>query len=193
MLTNDFKSKARNIAFKSFLCEIKKNDLYFGTLKKIASFLISRDTKNHKFYSGGFVNLNVMYVNPQNRLMSLIAPEINNCLKNFKTQREYDYLMHCVNTLIRMFLEPILQKKEIPIENVGRRIFTRAAKKVFGKDTVIETPQNNGRMSNDNITNVNLHEIVSEAGITLTDEQLIGEILARWRAEHEPIDPLGLF
>ena len=161
MITNNFKSKAKNMAFKSYLYEMKKRGYFWESLTSIMEFII-RNTRipgyerndlrhrkcNTSLYT--FRSIDSTISNPIKDVLNHITQHIEKHFAENRTQKsEYDYLVHCVNTMLMLFVEPFITKLEHFssdrmkmqfMENLGREIFTRAAKKTFGDDFTIQTP-----------------------------------------------------
>lgn len=159
MISNKFKSKARNIAFKSFINEIERRGWYLLLVQGCVS-LISHDSESvdrmiSNVREGMQRKSYTSVCEIKKDIISKVIEKTSNTIdRNFESNRrgmgssEYEYLVHCVNTFIQIFVEHgILSTKaaekdrNFRFEELGEKIFVRAAKKIFGEDFKLEKPK----------------------------------------------------
>lgn len=148
MISEKFKSKAKNIALKSFIKECEKRGWYLLLLNGSIALTANRNTDlenlanvirkgMRKKCDFPFTLRKDLFAVILNSFSPLIERNVQH--SSFPgSNEEYDYLVHCVNTLIQIFIEHGIMKtvpiKDTSLEAIGRSIFTRAARKIFGND-----------------------------------------------------------
>lgn len=152
MLTNKFKAKARSIALKSFVFEMKKLGLYRAIVKGSVGAI----NINGKRFIGTiemFLNKkeDVFIILPKKVLFKTLEEKFKRLIddnyygdshRSEVFGEEYNYLVHCVNALIYTYIEHGVYKirpyndifKTTSFERIGESVFNRAAKKIFGDD-----------------------------------------------------------
>lgn len=165
MIPNNFKSKARNIAFKSFIKEIEKKGWYILLVKGCQPLVNLRESNIEEIVSAvkmgmrnkTYIPTSISKKNLFNTVVDLITPAIE---RNYEHQsrgnegknESYDYLVHCVNTCIQIFVEHGIFQigddsfRKLHLEQFGETVFVRAAKKIFGDDFKLQKPTHQDMM-----------------------------------------------
>lgn len=159
MISNNFKSKAQNIAFKSFINEIERRGWYLLLVQGCTSLILhNSETADRMIYNirEGMQKKSYTSVSKIKKdIISKVIEITSNVIdRNFEGGRrgmgsnEYEYLVHCVNTFIQLFVEHGIlstgaaeKHKNFHFEELGEKIFVRAAKKIFGKGFKLEKPK----------------------------------------------------
>lgn len=176
MLSNSFKSKARNIAIKSFFQEMKNRGWYMpivigsiGVLKSIKGTAENASDIVDKFMQSlnamKYESISLFSKKPFEDLEKCIMGQIEKNFQSFhRKDDEYEYLVNCVNTCIQLFIENGIYRwsdegiKKVRFEEIGESIFVRAAKKIFGKDFKLEEDPNRGKNGRVDIDPSNLSD-----------------------------------
>lgn len=150
-VTLAFKQKANKVALQAFMTSCKR---YKISMDVYAHFSMGE----HRVRSAdglAYVVNNIMNLTPfMNKVLDTIAHPIND---NFEHHRhadtEYEYLVHAVNTLIQLIIEPkggdFLKRKNISsLEDFGRETFTLAARKLLGDDVEITEEHDESNLGN---------------------------------------------
>lgn len=153
MLTNKFKSKAKNIALKSFIYEMKRLRLYNKVMQSTVGMLTNKSNRADKFVK----SMNTELMRPHfhslflrkkelfKKVLEKMDLQIEYNFKHSKNKDEYNYLVHCVNTFIQVYIEWVIGKHvgitEKDLGLIGEKVFDRAGKKIFGKEFEIKAPQ----------------------------------------------------
>ena len=210
MVSNNFKSKAINIAFKSFIKEIEIKGWYVWFTKGCAYLNRHKNKKINALMCtirGAMLNKDLeafvtqdsknAFSNVCKLFLPLIDKNFNNSNRGLKDE-EYEYLVHCVNTFIQTFIEHGILTfardlaKEIRLEQLGETIFVRAAKKIFGKEFKLCKPENNNINAMLPLTKTE-EEIVKQilhnySGQGLTTQQMYGKIIEALRNHRSELE-----
>lgn len=135
MVDNEFKKKAFSAALSSIIIMCRKKKIFFNVIQSMIY-----ETGQHACIHG--------YVEPFELVITHMAnSEFWHGIKKnsmdrieFNVQKfpmpkdEYHYLLHCVNTLIQLYIERWLSKKGYDIQKFGKETFELSGKKLFGLD-----------------------------------------------------------
>lgn len=159
-LNNNFKNAARTNALNCFIKAMKKHGFY-GSFVEAAYRLLKSENNNDTQMRHQCLDLlkkggNVMplpYFSKTLFLDTLLGLMEDKIEANFRsmfrrnngTTEEYEYLVHCVNTLIQTFYESYIYKKHNGkgprMEELGLMIFQKAGRLTFGDSFQVEKPQ----------------------------------------------------
>lgn len=141
-----FMQNAESVAFKAFVTVMKRYKVYFHVLREINVFCNEKTddvtpTKGtlKMLKDIGIPSLprNLNFTSLHKKLMAKIE---ENAIHMGRCDSEYDYLIHCVNTMIQVFIERGFGRegrdnqviKKLPnFNNLGQEIFNLAAAKLF--------------------------------------------------------------
>lgn len=149
MVSEKFKSKAKNIALKSFLFEMKKLKLYPYIVYITVIYLYSPKILNAiipiitESSNKRIIDLETKNIFP--KVLKRFETRIKNEFYHSSEKTEYQYLTCCVNSYIKFYLDNIIcchrdLRKDLDIEMIGRTIFIRAGKKIFGENFEFQEP-----------------------------------------------------
>lgn len=156
MVNLEFKAAAEAAAFKSFIKVMKKYRLYFLVLPELYRFSVNSSMEAkvdckmvNNLIPESFARNTMNWQNLHDNLIRAIDNNASNSrgMMGGGGSPEYDYLIHCVNTMIQVFVEFRLAKKgehrkqRIPeFQMLGQEIFNSAARHLFGADFVDDQP-----------------------------------------------------
>ncbi len=153
-ITEKFKSQAYNAAFGSFVQYMNKIGQGFNILLEGGIIAKKGSEENRRDRKQLSINEKICFLITNNinwgKFHNVMKERIE---QNYAHMRQaagdenYDYLVHCVNTFIQVLVEQSgwlrYNKGNIPpFEKMGEKIFTQAARKVFGSDFSIKKQQN---------------------------------------------------
>lgn len=141
-MTKEFKKKAYDTTISALISLCKRKKILNCFMESLITHLGSSIHNPFKMNEFELILLNLINKKFWEKVRTNTVSQIEQNFDHFSREKnEYDYLVHCVNTIIQLYLESYLKKRSIDPQSFGESVFRLSGKKLFGLDFEVKQVQ----------------------------------------------------